>query len=50
MRDRNYKTKHGFVNMHRTRGSKSTAYGDDLIQKNFLQKVTDNQLRVDKST
>ena len=35
MRDRNYTTKHGFVNMRRTRGSKLTAYGDDLSRKKF---------------
>ena len=33
MKNRNYTTKDGFVNLHQTRGTKSRAYGDELKQK-----------------
>ena len=33
MKNRNYTTKDGFVNLHQTRGTKSRAYRDELKQK-----------------
>ena len=38
MRDNNYTTKNGFVNLHQYRGTQSTANGDELKQKKFERK------------
>ena len=38
MKNRNYTTEDGFVNLHQTRGTKLRAYGDELKQKNFHKK------------
>ena len=38
MRDRNYTRKHGFVNLHQTRGAQSKTYGKESKQKKFSEK------------
>ena len=38
MRDCYYTIKDGFVNLHQTRGTQSTANGDELKQRNFSKK------------
>ena len=38
MRDRNYTTKDGIVNLRQNRGTQSTANADDLKQKKFSKR------------
>ena len=48
MRDRIYTRKHGFVNLHQTRGTQSKTYGNESKQKKFSKKVTGKMFKVDK--
>ena len=38
MRDSNYTTKDGFVNLHQYRGTQSTANGDEIKRKKIRKK------------
>ena len=50
MRDRNFTTIDGLVNLHHTRGTQLKAFGNGLKHKNFSKKVTGKKFKFEKGT
>ena len=48
MRDRTYTTEDEVFNLHQTRGTQSTAYGDEIKENIYSKKMTGKRFEVKK--